>query len=93
MTGLLAQWFREGTQAFRSALGSDIALRGSQHFEANHVLADRCRAQQRGIEVRMEMALWMVDAIGGRLMESHRIGEGNAENLVVGGGNPVKHLA
>src|SRR5450631_2926940 len=83
----------ESAQSLRCALGSDVALWCSQHFEADHVLANRGRAQQRRIKMRVKMVLRMVDAIGGRLVESHRIREGNYENFVVGGRDATENLA
>ncbi len=43
--------------------------------------------------MRVEMTFWMICAIGRRLMEAHRVGEGNAENFVVGGSDALQNVA
>ena len=43
--------------------------------------------------MRVEMTLGMIDAIGRRLVEAHRVGEGNSENSVVGGSNALENVA
>src|SRR5579863_3612049 len=44
-------------QTARSGLWRDVALRSAQHFKADHKLPDRRRAQQRRIEVGVQMPL------------------------------------
>src|SRR5579864_7746097 len=80
-------------KAIGGNLGRDVALRRSQHFKSNHKFSDGGRAQQRRIEVRVKMPFGMRLSTCGGLMESHRVGEGNAEHLVVGGGYFLQNLA
>src|SRR5258708_890545 len=76
---------RQRSQFLGGKLGSDITLWRAEHFESNHELSHSRRAQQRRIEVRVEVPLWMLCVIGRSLMESHRVREGNIENAVIGG--------
>src|SRR5271165_336262 len=78
-------------KSFGRALGSDVALRTSQHLESDHKLSDRCRPQQWRIEVRVEVPLRVIRPIRWRLVKSHRVREGNTENFVVRGSDSLQH--
>lgn len=60
-------------QAFRGLFGRDIALRLGHQLVADEELSHRCAAQQRWVEVDVEMAGF--DLFGGagewRLVDSH----------------------
>src|SRR5277367_3616998 len=83
----------EFAQALGGDFGCDVALRGDQHFEADHELADRRRTQQRWIEMRVKVALGMIGSIGRRLVKSHGVGEGHVEDSVVGRGDALQDIA
>src|ERR1700722_10072862 len=71
--------FPHRPQPRRRALRRDIPLWHPQHLKADHKLTDSRRAQQRRIEMRVEVPLRMRLAVGGSLMEAHRVREGNPE--------------
>src|SRR5436309_1477514 len=50
---------RQGSQSGGGILWGDIALRHAEHLEPHHKLADGSRAQQRRIEMRVEVPLGM----------------------------------
>src|SRR6185437_14118807 len=84
--------FGAPAQAFGGALRRDIALRHAQHFEADHVFAYCGGAQQRRIEVGMEMPLGVVGSIERRLMEAHSVREAGLEEIVVARGHAFKRV-
>src|SRR5579863_9228917 len=80
-------------QSRRCDFRRDIALRRAQHLESDHEFANCSRAQQRRIEMRMEMPFGMILMVRRRRMEAHGIGEGNCKHFVVSAGHLVKHSA
>ena len=66
-----------------AASGREIALRRSQHLEADHEFLHRRRAQQRRIKVRVHLPFGVHGAAGRLLVEAHRIGKGYVEQPVV----------
>src|SRR5262245_8338122 len=79
-------------QSFGGLLGGDVALGLGQQFEADHELAHGSRAQQRGVEVGVEMPLLVGLAIGGPLVEPHRVRERDLEQIVVARGKLLEDI-
>ena len=66
-------------QSLGSLFGGQVALRFGEHFIADHEFLHGCGAQERGIEMRVQVPLGVVRAVGGPLVEAHGVGERNAE--------------
>src|SRR6185503_5649382 len=73
-------------QAFGGALRGDVALRLAEQLEADHELTDRRRAQQRRIEVGVQVQFRMRLPVRRPLVHAHRVRELDAEEPVVAGG-------
>jgi hypothetical protein len=69
-TEILLQGVCKIAEAFGGALGTDIALRSSQHLEANHEFSDGRGAEERRIKMSVKMTLRVTAAIGRRLVEA-----------------------
>src|SRR5206468_10135221 len=77
----------------RRFLGSEIALRRSKQLEANHELADRSRAKQRRIEVRVKMLRSRWRVAKRLLMKTHRVRKRRLEQVVVSRGQSFEYIA
>src|SRR5215472_3658963 len=54
-----------------SGLRRDVALRGAEQLKADHEFADGCGAQQRRIEVRVQLPLGMFVAVEWGRVKAH----------------------
>src|ERR1039457_112487 len=70
-------------QPFRRRLRRNVALRGGQHFITDQKLAHRCRAQQRWIEMQVQMPFLVLEVVRGPLVDPHRVRERDVEQAVV----------
>src|ERR1700730_12136575 len=80
---------RKFTQARRGGFCGNVPLRHPKHFKADHKLAYRSRAQQRGVIVGVEMPLRVRLPVRWLLVETHGVREGDIEEMVVPGGEPL----
>ena len=69
-----------------------VTLRHAEHFEADHELAHGRRAQQRRIEVRVQVPLGVRLAVARPLVEAHRVGKRRFEQAVVARRHPLEHV-
>src|SRR5688572_20904286 len=82
--------FWQTSQALRGGFRGDITLRHPEHLITYHELADRCRAQQRRIEMCMEQPLWVSLSIERSLVKSHGVGKGDLKQIVVACGDRLQ---
>src|SRR5690348_3928156 len=85
--------FARFAETIGRVLRSNIALRHSEHFEADHKFLDGCGAQERREIVRVQMPFGMRRAVGGALVKTHRIGKGNLKQIVVANGDAAENVA
>jgi len=79
-------------QTLGGGFGSDVALRHAEHFKTNHEFAHCGRAQQRRIEVGVEMPLLVSALVRRRLVETHGVGEAGFEEIVEARGDAAKRI-
>src|ERR1017187_10013972 len=82
----------QGAEAGGGGFGGEVALGRAEHLEADHELADFGGAQQRRVEVRVEVHSLVRLAMGGALVEAQAIGERDLEEVVVAGGDGLKDV-
>src|SRR5437667_11710423 len=80
-------------QPLRRFLRTQIALRRSEQLEANHELADRSRAKQRRIEMRVKMIRSRWRVAKRLLMKTHRVRKRRLEQVVVSRDQSFEHIA
>ena len=73
----------DGSEFLGGLFSREIALGFGQQFVADHEFLDRGGAQQRGIEMRMQLPGIMRPGCEGRSMPTHRIGKGGFKEIVV----------
>src|ERR1035437_1606249 len=71
------------TQPLRRLLRCNVALRGGQHFITDQELAHGRRAQQRRIEMQVQVPFLVLEAVRGPLVDPHRVRERDVEQAVV----------
>src|ERR1017187_6546596 len=80
-----------GPEAAGGGCGGEVALGHSEHLEADHEFANLGGAQQRRVEVTVEVhvvVVWIASAaVGGALVEAHGVGEADLKEIVVAGGD------
>src|SRR5215472_2101878 len=75
-----------------SGLGSDVALRRSEKFVADHELANGGGPQERREIVRVQVPGFVKLAVRRPLVESHRIRECCFEQIVVTNGDAAEDI-
>src|ERR1017187_7738707 len=71
------------TQPLRRRLRCNVALRGGQHFVTDQKLAHRRGAQQRRIEMQVQVPFLVLEAVRGPLVDPHGVRERDVEQTVV----------
>ena len=77
----------QGAQALCGSFGRQVALWHTQHFVTYHELAHRGGTQQGWVIMGMQMPLGISRPIRWRLVETHGIGEGDLEQVIVASGD------
>src|ERR1017187_6068214 len=80
----------EGAEAVGGGFSGEVALGRAEHLEADHEFADFGGAQQRRVEVGVEVHPLVCLAVGGALVEAQAIGEGDLEEIVVASGDGLE---
>src|SRR5258706_390890 len=70
-------------KAIRRALRRNVALGGAEQFVTYHEFLNRGAAEQRRKVVRVQMPFFVGAAVGGLLVESHRVWERRLEQIVI----------
>src|SRR5262249_22648986 len=83
---------RNGPKPLGRSFRRDVALRAAEELEADHEFADGRRAEERRVEMCVEMPFRMGRAVGRALMKTHRIGEGCLEDVVVADGKAAQRF-
>ena len=79
--------FGEGAEAGGGSFGGEVALGHAEHFEADHEFANLGGAEERRVEVGVEVHGVVTLSVGGALVEAHGVGEADLEEIVVAGGD------
>jgi hypothetical protein len=79
-------------QLCRGELRGDIPLRHGEHLITHHELLYGRGAQQRRVEMKMEMPFRMVAAVGRLLVDTHGVGKTGKEKVIVAGADPFERI-
>jgi len=72
-------------QPLRGLFLREVALGFGEHLVADHEFFDGGRAQERGVEVGVELPVIVILLAEGRAVPAHGVGEGGLEEVVVAG--------